>query len=215
MRAVGPWLQPRGSAVANVKWPADGHKGDTMTLDQAGPVTRSAHLTPMQWSDVSVVLADVLVLATRLQHVSQFLAAQAMRDADVTVAQWLVLRHLRDSTGGSTLTALAAAIDHDRGGLSRTLYRLRQRQLVTTLAQHGDRRSVRLELAPDGRELCNSLENSMRRQLGNVLEQVQSHDALHQLICVMARAAAALRDAATFSGERTPQGRRPFEFGKR
>lgn len=167
-----------------------------MTIDQAAPVARDAQLTPVPYSDVSVVLADVLVLATRLQHVSQFLAAQAMRDANLTVPQWLVLRHLRDSTPGSTLTALAAAIDHDPGGLSRTLYRLRQRQLVTTLARHGDRRTVWLKLAPAGQQLCQSVEDSMRRQLESVFKKVQSQGALRQLTCVMGQAAAALREAA-------------------
>jgi DNA-binding MarR family transcriptional regulator len=169
-----------------------------MSIDQARPVTCSARLSPVSGSDVSVVLADALVLSTRLQHITQCLATQALRDAGLTVPQWLVLRHLHGNTGGSTLTALATAMDHDRGGLSRILYQLRQRQLVTTLAQQGDRRSVWLALAPAGRSLCNALERSMRPQLERVLEQVTSQDALRQLTCVMEKAAAALR---TLSGE--------------
>lgn len=174
-------------------------RDDILTTEQPAPLPSA---------DVSVVLADVLVLATRLQHVSQFLAGKAMRDADLTVAQWLVLRHLRDSAAGSTLTALAAAIDHDRGGLSRALHRLRQRQLITTLDHHGDRRTVLLGLAPAGRELCNALEASMRRQLANVLEKAPSQGALRQLTCVMGQAASALRQAATLSRERIRSGER-------
>lgn len=160
----------------------------------------------MKSPDVCIVVADALVLATRLQHVLQFVVAQAMRDADVNLPQWLVLHHLRGSTGGTTLTALAAAIDQDLGSLSRSLYRLRQRQLVTTLAKHGDRRKVWLELSPAGRELCNSLEGAMRRQLGSVVDEVQSRVAVDQMTSVMDRATAALRDVVILLLEHTPQG---------
>jgi DNA-binding MarR family transcriptional regulator len=168
----------------------------------------------MQLPDVCIMIADALVLATRLQHVLQSVAAQAMRDVDVNVAQWLVLRHLRNSTGGTTLTALAAAIDQDRGSLSRSLYRLRQRQLVTTLARHGDQRKVWLELSPAGRELCNSLEGAMRRQWESVLEEVQSPDTAHQMTGLMDRATAALRDAVILLREHMPPGKQPLRSGR-
>ncbi|MEM5430260.1 MarR family winged helix-turn-helix transcriptional regulator [Cupriavidus oxalaticus] len=177
---------------------ADRQEGVSTTIDREVPVSRGTHPAPARFPDVSALLADVLVLATRLQHVSQSLAGPAMRGADVTVPQWLVLRHLRD-TGGCTLTTLAAAIDHDRGGLSRTLYKLRQRQLITPRARRDDRRAVWLELAPAGLALCNALEEAMRRQLASVFEQVQPQNPLRQLTRTMLHAAATLRDAAALS----------------
>jgi DNA-binding MarR family transcriptional regulator len=181
---------------------------DTGFSQEASP------LTPMKSPDVCIVVADALVLATRLQHVLQFVVAQAMRDADVNLPQWLVLHQLLDSTGGTTLTALAAAIDQDLGSLSRSLYRLRQRQLVTTLAKHGDRRKVWLELSPAGRELCNSVEGAMRRQLGSAVDELQSRDAVDQMTSVMDRATAALRDAVILLLEHTPQGKKPLRSGE-
>jgi len=172
-----------------------------MTMDRPAPISRGPRQIPVQMPDVSALLADVLVLATRLQHVSQCLAAQAMEDAAVTVPQWLALRHLRD-TGGCTLTTVAAAIDHDRGALSRALYKLHQRQLISSHARRDDRRSVWLELAPAGLVLCNELEEAMHRQLASLFEQVQAQSAVRQLTCAMRHAAANLRDAAALLGER-------------
>jgi len=171
----------------------------------AMPVARFMHRPPGQLPNVSAQLAEVLVLSAHLQHVSRFLAGQAMRDAAVTVPQWLVLRHLRD-TGGCTLTSLAAALDHDRGALSRTLYRLRQRQLITPRTQGGDRRTVRLVLAPAGMALCNAVEEAMRRQLEGDFEQVgvQPQDTLRRLTSAMHHAAATLGSVAAVSSNRIP-----------
>jgi DNA-binding MarR family transcriptional regulator len=74
---------------------------------------------------------------------------------DFSVAQWVVLRTLYDSSG-VTLNEAAAQVGVDKSSLSRMVERLVQKGLVNR-TQGDDRRSVGLTLTPAGKKLVPQL----------------------------------------------------------
>lgn len=139
----------------------------------------------------AVALCEVLVAISRLRRATQHGAVQVLRDADLTVAQWLILCHLRGADG-STLTEIAAAIDHDAGALSRAVYLLRERELIMALKVPGDRRSVSLCISPPGETLCNTVDAQLRRQVADALDGGMAGAELRMLLHLMDKAVAAL-----------------------
>lgn len=75
---------------------------------------------------------------------------------DITVAQWnaLVAIYHGDAT---TPLELAQFITIDSGAVTRLVDRLEQKGLLTRIADHADRRSIRLELTEKGRLLAPQL----------------------------------------------------------
>jgi MarR family multiple antibiotic resistance transcriptional regulator len=138
-----------------------------------------------------VLLSDVLVATSRLRRATQHGATQVLREADLTVPQWLILCHLRGAAG-STLTATAAAIDHDAGALSRAVYLLRERELLLALKVPGDRRSVGLCISPSGETLCDQVDAHLRRQVASSLDGEMAGPELRLLLHLMDKAVAAL-----------------------
>jgi DNA-binding MarR family transcriptional regulator len=81
--------------------------------------------------------------------------AERLAKQDISVAQWVVLRTLYDSSG-VTLNQAAAQVGVDKSSLSRMVERLVQRELVNR-TQGDDRRSVGLTLTPAGKKLVPQL----------------------------------------------------------
>ena len=77
--------------------------------------------------------------------------AERLAGQDISVAQWVVLRTLYDSSG-VTLNEAAAQVGVDKSSLSRMVERLVQKRLVNR-TQGDDRRSVGLALTPAGKKL--------------------------------------------------------------
>ncbi|BDB24250.1 winged helix-turn-helix transcriptional regulator [Cupriavidus sp. P-10] len=136
-------------------------------------------------------LSAVLVAASRLRRATQQGATQALRAADLTVPQWLMLCHLRGA-GGSTLTETAAAIDHDAGALSRAVHLLRERDLVVALKVPGDRRSVSLRISRSGEALCDRIDAHLKRQVADAPDGGMGPQELHRLLDLMEKAVTAL-----------------------
>lgn len=143
----------------------------------------------------AVALSEVLVAISRLRRATQHGAIPVLRDAELTVAQWLILCHLRGA-GGSTLTEVAAAIDHDAGALSRAVYLLRERALIVALKVPGDRRSVSLCISPSGEALCGSVDAQLGRQMADALDGGMAGAELRMLLHLMGKAVAALSGPA-------------------
>jgi DNA-binding MarR family transcriptional regulator len=81
--------------------------------------------------------------------------AEKLAGQDISVAQWVVLRTLYDSSG-VTLNEAAAQVGVDKSSLSRMVERLVQKGLLNR-AQGDDRRSVGLALTPAGKKLVPQL----------------------------------------------------------
>jgi DNA-binding MarR family transcriptional regulator len=81
--------------------------------------------------------------------------AERLARQGISVAQWVVLRTLYDSSG-VTLNEAAAQVGVDKSSLSRMVERLVQRGLVNR-AEGEDRRSVGLTLTPAGKKLVPQL----------------------------------------------------------
>jgi DNA-binding MarR family transcriptional regulator len=81
--------------------------------------------------------------------------AERLARQGISVAQWVVLRTLYDSSG-VTLNEAAAQVGVDKSSLSRMVERLVQRGLVNR-AEGKDRRSVGLTLTPAGKKLVPQL----------------------------------------------------------
>jgi MarR family multiple antibiotic resistance transcriptional regulator len=143
----------------------------------------------------AVALSEVLVATSRLRRATQHGATQVLRDADLTVPQWLILCYLRGA-GGSTLTETAAAIDHDAGALSRAVFLLRERELILALKVPGDRRSVSLCISRSGEVLCDKVDAHLRRQMADALNGEMAGPELRMLLHLMDKAVAALSGPA-------------------
>lgn len=70
----------------------------------------------------------------------------------LSVAQWLIISGMAEE-GGHTLTYFSQQLDRDAGSLSRAVYLLSQRGLLSPERNPYDRRSRRLVLTPEGRRL--------------------------------------------------------------
>jgi DNA-binding MarR family transcriptional regulator len=81
--------------------------------------------------------------------------AERLARQDISVAQWVVLRTLYDSSG-VTLNEAAAQVGVDKSSLSRMVERLVQKKLVNR-AEGDDRRSVGLALTPAGKKMVPQL----------------------------------------------------------
>jgi DNA-binding MarR family transcriptional regulator len=81
--------------------------------------------------------------------------AERLARQDFSVAQWVVLRTLYDSSG-VTLNEAAAQVGVDKSSLSRMVERLVKKGLVNR-TQGDDRRSVGLTLTPAGKKLVPQL----------------------------------------------------------
>jgi len=77
--------------------------------------------------------------------------AERLEQEGVSVAQWVVLRTLYDSTG-ITLNEAAQRVGVDKSTLSRAVEKLVQKNLANRTEGH-DRRSVDLTLTPAGKKL--------------------------------------------------------------
>src|SRR5271155_5782670 len=75
--------------------------------------------------------------------------AERLEQEGVSVAQWVVLRTLYDSTG-ITLNEAAQRVGVDKSTLSRAVEKLVQKNLANRTEGH-DRRSVDLTLTPAGK----------------------------------------------------------------
>jgi len=81
--------------------------------------------------------------------------AEKLARQDISVAQWVVLRTLYDSSG-ATMNQAADQVGVDKSSLSRMVERLVQKGLVNR-AEGDDRRSVGLSLTPAGKKLVPQL----------------------------------------------------------
>jgi DNA-binding MarR family transcriptional regulator len=108
--------------------------------------------------------------------------AERLAGRDVSVAQWVVLRTLYDG-GGLTLNQAAVRVGVDKSSLSRMVERLVQKGLVNR-AEGGDRRSMKLTLAPAGRRLVPELAK-MADENDREFFQTLSPGRQQTLLCTM------------------------------
>lgn len=78
--------------------------------------------------------------------------AEALREKDVSVAEWVVLRELQDREDTAP-SVVAEATGMSRGAASKVVEKLVQRGLVTRVEDDGDRRYLKLRLTREGRKL--------------------------------------------------------------
>jgi DNA-binding MarR family transcriptional regulator len=88
-------------------------------------------------------------------HVS-FAFARKLQESGVTVAEWVVLRHLYDEEKMSS-SGLAGAVGMTRGAASKLIDRLLAKKLLTRRGRKDDRRFQEIALTPSGRQLVPKL----------------------------------------------------------
>lgn len=89
-------------------------------------------------------------------HVSHAFA-QKLAAADVTVAEWVVLRALYDQPHGMAPSALATEMGATRGAITKLADRLLAKKLLLRTASPHDGRAQTLCLTPAGRQLVPKL----------------------------------------------------------
>ena len=75
------------------------------------------------------------------------------RNHGITGADYELLHHLSEGTGGQRITDLACVINDSSSCITHRVNRLAANGLVTKLADTGDRRSRLVALTPEGRAL--------------------------------------------------------------
>ena len=94
-----------------------------------------------------------------LRHVSGHVSgafARALQARQVSVAEWVALRHIYDHPA-ITPGELAAAIGLTRGAVSKVLAKLENKQWVSVAAGTGDNRVREVMLTPAGRQVLPEL----------------------------------------------------------
>jgi DNA-binding MarR family transcriptional regulator len=124
--------------------------------------------------------ALVAVAARSLVHVAE----------DVTLAQYRVLVELA-ARGPQRLVELAAALGVDPSTATRMCDRLVRKGLVSRRRASADRRSVRVALAPSGRDVVADVTRRRRAELGTVLARLPQDDRIAVLAALRAFAGAA------------------------
>jgi len=149
----------------------------------------------------STALHTTLLAASRLKRALQQGTAEILDSAELSVLQWLVLCHLRQ-TDGTTLTELATALRYDASALSRAVHPLQQRRLVIAMRTPWDRRVIQLSISQNGRTLCSALGTTLDERLNQTLEADLGPQAMQALLQLMEQATASL-DSLRPGGEST------------
>jgi DNA-binding MarR family transcriptional regulator len=127
------------------------------------------------------------------------IAARSMAELeDVTLAQYRALVVLA-SVGPQTAGELAAALRVHPSTLTRMVDRLVKKGLVDRVADQDDRRTVRVTLAREGRDLLDEVMASRRRELAVVLRRIPA-DQHRMLIDVFEQFAEAAGELAEGAG---------------
>jgi DNA-binding MarR family transcriptional regulator len=109
---------------------------------------------------------------------------------DVTLAQYRVLVELA-ARGPQRPADLASAMDVDRSTVTRMCERLVRKHLVHRRRVSTDRRTVRVSLAPAGRELVQEVTRRRRAEIARILRRIPKADRRAVLIALRAFAHAA------------------------
>lgn len=121
-------------------------------------------------------------------------AARSLADIaeEVTLAQYRTLVVLA-ARGGQNLTSLAEAVGVTPATATRMCDRLLNKELIVRRSGTEDRRNVRIELSPAGRQLVGDVTERRRQEIATILEKISPGD---QVIF-----ATALSRFATAAGE--------------
>ena len=132
-------------------------------------------------------LTDAVLSASR---VLVALAARSLaeHEGEVSIPQYRALVLLA-SRGPQRPADLAVALGIDPSTATRLCDRLVRKRLISRRRQGVDRREVRLDLTPKGRQLIESVTTRRRREIGQVLEQIPAGErdglvrAFHRVRC--------------------------------
>jgi DNA-binding MarR family transcriptional regulator len=111
----------------------------------------------------------------------------------VTPAQFTIMRLLKGSGGGCTVSQVAKALRVTLSAVTPLSDRLVESGLVQRTRDAGDRRVVRLELTPKGLATTSELESVKRDTIAKYVSPL-SGDELRALIDVLGKIAAALEE---------------------
>ena len=97
-------------------------------------------------------LRDLLLAVERLHKGLEQAIEDLLQPHGLSVSQWLVISGMAEGNG-HTLTHFAQQLDRDAGSLSRAIYLLSQRGLLSPQRNPHDRRSSRLSLTAEGQRI--------------------------------------------------------------
>jgi DNA-binding MarR family transcriptional regulator len=123
-------------------------------------------------------------------HVSHSFARK-LEGSGITVAEWVILREMFDSTSTSP-SALAAATGLTRGAVSKLIDRLVQKNLVSRAEASGDRRFQDIRLTSAGRTLVPRLAHIADRSDEEFFSQLSAEER-ERLVGTLKKLAAANR----------------------
>jgi DNA-binding MarR family transcriptional regulator len=98
--------------------------------------------------------------------------AIALNGAELTFPQWRVLVIVGETTGGASVSQVAARLGSELSPTSRVVRRLAGRGLVLTTKSVADRRVTHIQLTAQGRELRDAVLRGRRALLEDVLAEV-------------------------------------------
>lgn len=95
-------------------------------------------------------------LSVAAQKLSDELARMYRARFDLTVPEWRILAHLTQADGAS-VRDIETQVAMEKSKVSRAASRLEERGVIDKLTHSSDRRLVRLQLTPKGREMLAEL----------------------------------------------------------
>lgn len=136
---------------------------------------------------------EVMVLVNRLQKALWHAAELTLAKEGLSVPQWLILSGIA-SGDGATLTDFSKLLAHDAGALSRSIYQLTKRGLITTHRKPHDRRSTELRLSEASVELFETI-NAKIDRLATILDAALGNEQVRQISNLMEKSIAALEES--------------------
>lgn len=155
--------------------------------------TAEESLTRMRknWPKAFTPIAEVLLRIYRLNDLARASAQKQASQHGLSLTDFDVLAALRRAPPPCELspTELYSAVLISSGGLTKVLYGLERRGLISRVADDKDRRSRRVRLTPAGRALADRVVGSLQAGVGELLgkalapaEMARLASLLHKLL---------------------------------
>lgn len=123
-------------------------------------------ITDLRGSIVPLLSRARTVLLRRVDQA--LLEDNELRALEVTAAQFAVLANVLDGHA-TTACALCAHLDYDRGAMSRMIDRLESRGLIRRARYAHNRRTIALEVTPEGKAAFPKMKACVARALNRSL----------------------------------------------
>lgn len=139
-----------------------------------------------------ISVSEVVIFTNRFRRLLQQRISDALKEEDLSVTQWLILGQLR-LKNESTITEISADVDHSQGALSRAVFYLKNKGLISSKIASADRRIIVLSLSVEGEILTEKLDSLINPKVMSDLSKSIGSEGVSRMMSLIWRAGGALR----------------------